>query len=610
MRTDYYELLGVEASASEAELKKGFRKKAIRLHPDKNPSEDAAALFNEVRVAYETLIDPQERAWYDSHKYQVLAEMDDIGGGEDGEEDNAVYYSGTTVEDVQRYFNNDLYSRMDDSVQGFYQVVNVLITTIASEEVSAGKQQRLPGFDSFKDDTSFANACDGQELMYPRFGNSKSDYGSDVRLFYNAWSNFQSVKTFAWFDEYRYSSAPDRRTRRMMERENRKRRQQARKDFNETVRKWIAFIKHKDPRVSPVAQKKYEQERIRKQQRDLKRQAMRQKKERAAADSRYVEQDWQAIDAEELAEIEQQLDKIYNEEEKLNGEDTDDEDENDDLYECVVCDKTFKSEEQMKDHERSKKHIKRLRKLKWKMRKEGLELGIDEEGFVEGNDSDDEFDDALEEIEEEEEEKDEQAESKEEMQETEEEEEEEEEVEHDQAESKEDIQETVHEVFDEPQTSSLDSESNAADDVEIDDSTEELDDTVYGRPEKNPPKSAENKPKGQKTVGDKKLEELSAILNGVTLDSGNDEDDDWSTGNRKKAKKKGRKKGNKSSSASPAPSSASSVNRFESADGGEEMCAVCGESFSSRNKLFQHVASTGHAAPPSRVKRGKRRNRR
>lgn len=57
MKTDYYELLGVSESATSVELKKAYRKKALLLHPDKNPDdiEHTTRLFNEVRVAYETL---------------------------------------------------------------------------------------------------------------------------------------------------------------------------------------------------------------------------------------------------------------------------------------------------------------------------------------------------------------------------------------------------------------------------------------------------------------------------------------------------------------------------------------------------------------------------
>ncbi|MGY6562227.1 MAG: molecular chaperone DnaJ [Luteibaculaceae bacterium] len=79
-KRDYYEVLGVSKNAPDADIKKAYRKLAIKYHPDKNPDDKTAEeKFKEAAEAYEILSDPQKRAKYDRFGHQ--APGGGFGGG-------------------------------------------------------------------------------------------------------------------------------------------------------------------------------------------------------------------------------------------------------------------------------------------------------------------------------------------------------------------------------------------------------------------------------------------------------------------------------------------------------------------------------------------------
>ncbi|KOS17794.1 DnaJ -like protein subfamily C member 21 [Escovopsis weberi] len=345
-KTCYYELLGVERQATDLEIKKAYRRKALELHPDRNLNDvdTATKKFAEVQSAYEILSDPQERAWYDSHRDTILSGQD----GADGDTEPATFRNVrlTTTEEIMsliRRFNAAV--PFNDEPTGFFGIARETFEHLALEEEAAADFERVE--------------C----LTYATFGSADDEYETTVRTFYSSWAGFSTRKTFSWKDKYRLSDAPDRRVRRLMEKENKKFRDEAIRDFNDAVRFLVSFVRKRDPRYLPNSQTASDrQESLRSASAA---QAARSRAANQAKLSTYEIPEWARARDEDLAQ------NLFSEE-----EDEDEEDEIE-ILECVVCNKSFKSSQQLEAHERSKKHIKAVQQLRRQMRKEGKDLDID-----------------------------------------------------------------------------------------------------------------------------------------------------------------------------------------------------------------------------------------
>ena len=227
-----------------------------------------------------------------------------------------------------------------DAPNGFYGILAETFAKLAAEEDSACDWEGLEPVD------------------YPEFGSAGDEYEDIVKPFYRVWINFSTKKTFSWRDQYRASDAPNRATRRLIEKENQRLREEGIREFNDTVRSFVAFVRKRDPRYIPNSQSEADRQKILRDATAA--QAARSRAANQAKLNAHVIQDW--AKTRELDETDEFSDSEESEVEHI---------------ECVVCGKTFKSEKQFETHEKSKKHIKAVQQLQKEMRKENKALNLD-----------------------------------------------------------------------------------------------------------------------------------------------------------------------------------------------------------------------------------------
>ncbi|GMH17015.1 hypothetical protein Nepgr_018856 [Nepenthes gracilis] len=321
-----YEILGLHQTCTQDEIRAAYKKLALQRHPDKLvqsglSAEEATASFQELVHAYEVLSDPKERQWYDSHRSQILfcnpSDSDSL----------------SPIPNLFSYFSTSCYTDYTNPKTGFFMVYSDVFNKIYANEINYAKKLGL-NLEVVKES--------------PVMGDLNSPY-SQANAFYGYWLVFSTVMDFVWVDKWDAAAGINRKSRRVMEEENKKLRRKAKKEYNEMVRRLAEFVKKRDKRViDMMVMKEKEREKKKEEERERRREREREKLDRARL---YEEQQWARIEEVEGFEgIEE-------------GDTVDEGEERKEWY-CMACGKKFKSQKQWKNHEQSKKHKERVSELR------------------------------------------------------------------------------------------------------------------------------------------------------------------------------------------------------------------------------------------------------
>ncbi|CRK97523.1 CLUMA_CG010912, isoform A [Clunio marinus] len=348
----YYEVLDVERDADDDTIKKNYRKLALKWHPDKNIANEIEAKqkFQLIQQAWEVLNDPQERAWYDKHRDQILK------GNQSNYEDDSL--------DVYAYFSSSCYKGFGDDDEGFYSTYRNVFDKLASEDIE------------------YMDSAENYEMI-PKFGDSTSGF-EEVINFYGHWESYSTKKSYAWLFTHNINEIRDRRVLKLIDKEHKKIQQKARKERNEEIRSLVLFVKKRDKRMAEyrkMLEEKAQQNRIKSQQNHLEQIRKRNEMLREQQKNSRLKSEHE----EELRQLEESyLNQYSDSEDDDDYEDEDVEniqedlkecnlDENEDGFDelyCVACNKFFNSESSKMNHEASKKHRQNMELLKTEMKAE------------------------------------------------------------------------------------------------------------------------------------------------------------------------------------------------------------------------------------------------
>lgn len=247
----------------------------------------------------------------------------------------------------------------------------------------------------------------------PKFGNSTSSF-EDVVNFYGFWESYSTKKSYVWLFTHDISEIRDRRILKHVDKEHKKIQQKARKERNEEVRSLVLFCKKRDKRMQEyrkMLEEKAQQNRLKSEQNRLDQIRKRNNELREQQENSKVSSEMQ----EQIRQLEENYFNQYDSDNSVSededesdgvvdtadgeGHDQGDEVDNsdaeaelidDELY-CVACNKFFNSESSKKNHDASKKHRSNVELLKKKMQKDEEYFKKSSETKLEHDNDDDEM---------------------------------------------------------------------------------------------------------------------------------------------------------------------------------------------------------------------------
>lgn len=404
----YYEILGIDLDADDATIKKAHRRKALQYHPDKNLDDPSAAEhFKRVQQAYECLRDPVERKWYDEHREAILKG-----------------WSATSDADIDMVFDvvpftyagcYEGYS--DDDERGFYAVYRNVFFKVAEQE----KQDHLVDFgtadspwedvaafyqrwESFTTAMSFAWAdpYNIQDADNRQIRRAMEDENKKARRVAKKARN-DDIQALIRFVKRRDPRVKERK-RQVDEEKARKQKEQhqldkrkkaetkkAREEWREQAEKEMAETEEKDRIAGRIRLADLEDDY------DYGGGKKKKGKNKKKNKNRFIEEDVSengddqavetlddsakdqlpsgAVDEETDEPQEQPVQAPVEEEEQEDGDEpsSSSSEEKPDVWRCEACRKDFKSEGQMENHMKSKKHKQALKKYEAMMEQAILE---------------------------------------------------------------------------------------------------------------------------------------------------------------------------------------------------------------------------------------------